>query len=148
MDARRTSRSTADCTASAKPSAALAVARWSAVGAWAIAAAFLLPSGESPAGLAAQGIAYLVLSILLVNALRRHMTLRSACAMAVIGACLLISWSEAVESIVLDQPTPDTMVPGLIGSIVGAAVAFPLFKRVRRAEALRSADRARNRKPR
>ncbi|WP_143412114.1 hypothetical protein [Arabiibacter massiliensis] len=107
--------------------------------AWALAIALALPAGEGTVGLAVQFAAYLVLSFLLVNALRRRMSLRSACAMAVIAACLLIAWSEAVGAIVLDRSTPDTMVPGLVGAIVGSALSFPVFKRVHRAELARTA---------
>lgn len=127
-----------------RPSAARIVARWVVALGWAAFAAFALPADDGPSGLAVQAGAYVVLSLLLVNALRAHMTVRSACAMAVIGACLLISWTEAVESIVLDQAVPDTLVPGLIGAIVGAGVAFPAFKRIRRAESLRAARRGRD----
>lgn len=115
--------------------------RWAVVIVWALVVAFVLPSHEGPVGLALQFGAYLVLSFLLVNALRYRTTLRSACAMAVIAACLLISWSEALSAIVLDQPTPDTMVPGLVGAVVGAAASFPIFKRVHRAELARAAER-------
>ncbi|WP_101722443.1 hypothetical protein [Eggerthella timonensis] len=139
MDASKTSPN------DSRPSSARGAVRWIVALGWAGLVAFALPAGETPAGLALQAVAYFVLSFLLVNALRRRMTVRSACAMAVIGACLLISWSEALESIVLDQPVPDTLVPGLIGSIVGAAAAFPAFKRIRRAESLRAARRERDR---
>lgn len=111
---------------------AIVVLRWLLAVGWALAIAFMLPPADSLAGLGMQAAAFALLSFLLANALWQHMTLKSACATAVIIVCLVITASEVFRSLVLGQTAPESLVAGLCGSIIGAVAARPLLRRINR----------------
>lgn len=79
-----------------------------------------------------QALLFTVYGFLLVNALWQHMPLKSACAMALVSVCLAISASEVLRTFAPGQPTPDSLIIGLCGSVVGVLVARPLLKRIDR----------------
>ena len=111
---------------------AIVVLRWLLAVGWALAIAFILPLTDSLAGLAVQAAAFALLSFLLANALWQHMTLKSACATAVIVVCLVITVSEVFRSLVMNQTAPESLVAGLCGSILGAVAARPLLRHINR----------------
>lgn len=115
------------------PSRRVTVAlRWTLVALWACIVVVAPLSSASVTAVAAQAAVFAVFGFLLVNALWQHMSLKSACAMAVVAACLAISASEVLHTFVLEQGVPDSLVFGLCGAVVGTLLARPLLKRIDR----------------
>ena len=79
-----------------------------------------------------QAAAFAVFGFLLVNALWQHMSLKSACAMALVAVCLAISASQVLRTFVLAQGVPDSLVFGLCGSVVGVLLARPTLRKIDR----------------
>lgn len=109
---------------------ALTVMRWVLVFAW---AAIMLAFGANLGVPAPFGnvFGFAVLAIALVNALWQHMPLASACVVAAVCAGFFGVGFEAFAFFGFgDAASPGDWLGGALGAAAGAAIGYPLIKKV------------------
>ena len=102
--------------------------RWALViaGVVAIAFGFAVSSGI------VRGVAFAGLALLLANALFQHMPLSRACVAAAVVA-LIFGAAVALYRLFTWRMGLDSWFPDALGALIGAAISYPILKRINRA---------------
>lgn len=99
--------------------------RWALVVAGVVAIAF----GFAASSALVRGVAFAGLAFLLANALFQHMPLSRACVAAAVVA-LIFGAAVALYRLFTWDMGLDSWIPDALGALVGAALSYPILKRI------------------